>query len=222
MTRIVLVAAILIAGCGGSSGSNGNAGGGGSNAGGGGSNAGGGGGNAGGGGGSNAGGGGGSNAGGGGSSAGGGGGVSGSTDMASLGSGSFMCDTMSCGAGTECCIVGTTPTCASSCPDGGVTASCAKPSDCAAGAACCVSATSAAVVETIACAEYATCIPAASSSGIKTRACTQDSDCTTTGTAGGSNNTMYPTCCTNTATQQHVCLSTLAVGIIGKGAFTCP
>jgi hypothetical protein len=147
--------------------------------------------------------------------------VSGSTDMATLGSGSFMCGTMSCGAGTECCVVGATATCASSCPDGGVTASCAKPSDCAAGAACCISATAAGAVQTIACAEYAACIPAASTSGILTRACTQDSDCTTTGNGSGSNGTSYPTCCTNIATQQHVCLSKAGV-ILTQGAFTCP
>ena len=210
MTKILCVAAILMAGCGGSSGGNhGNAGGGGSAGGTAGGSAGG------------SGGGGGGNAGGSGGSAGGGGTTS--TDMASLGNGNFMCGAMSCGAGTQCCIVGTTPSCEASCPDGGIPAACAGPSDCKAGSACCVSATTTFQVEGIACATYASCVPHADTGGIQTRACAQDSDCTTTdGTATSNNNTQFPTCCTNVQTQQHVCVSKDALLLLPPNSFTCP
>ncbi len=203
MTKILCVAAIVIAGCGGGSSSHGNAGGGGAA-----------GGSAGGG---NAGGGGGGNAGGG------GGGGSTSTDMATLGTGSFMCGAMSCGAGTQCCIVGTTPSCETACPDGGIPAACAAPSDCKAGSACCVSATTSFTVEGIACEAYASCVPHADPSGIQTRACSQNSDCTTTdGTSTSNNGTAFPTCCTNVQTQQHVCLSQEALLLLPANSFTCP
>jgi hypothetical protein len=201
MKKILCVAAILIAACGGGSGGNGNAGG-------------------------SAGGTAGGSAGGsgGGTGGGSGGGTTASTDMAGPGTGSFMCGTMSCGAGTQCCITGLTPSCETSCADGGIPAACAGPSDCKAGNACCVSATASLTVEGIMCTPYASCVPSASLSGIQTRACTQDSDCTTTdGTATSNNGTAFPTCCTDTMLHQRVCLSaTAAASPLLGGAFTCP
>jgi hypothetical protein len=115
-----------------------------------------------------------------------------------------------------------TPSCAASCPDGGIPASCGGPADCKAGSACCITATASFVVDNITCAEYDNCVPKADTSQILTRACKQNSDCTTTdGSNTSNNNTQFPTCCTHVASQQHVCLSA-AAALLTQGAFTCP
>jgi hypothetical protein len=128
-------------------------------------------------------------------------------DMAGA-TGSFVCGNMTCPTGTECCVTGTTPACATSCP-GGFVADCAKPADCTTGDACCVTAQAAlqpmfsVKIENVSCAPLAACVPSVDGTlKVLTRACTTDSDCTTDG-KGGSNNTMYPNCCTNMG--QHVC-----------------
>jgi hypothetical protein len=130
--------------------------------------------------------------------------------------GSFMCGSMSCAPGTECCVVGTTPSCASSCPDGGVVVSCSGPADCSNGA-CCIKIGANFSVHTVECTPYDQCVPNVTLAGGVDRACVTDSDCTTDG-KGGNDGTMFKDCCTNTQLGRKACFSK-ALGLPG---WTCP
>lgn len=130
--------------------------------------------------------------------------------------GSFMCGTMTCGNGTRCCVVNSTPSCMSSCPDAGFVAECTGPADCN-GNPCCITIGAGFTVQSVLCTSSPTACPpmvdTVSQSG-HDRACHVDGDCTS-----DAPNTMLPDCCTNTATKQHVCFNKAAVGI---GGWTCP
>jgi hypothetical protein len=130
--------------------------------------------------------------------------------------GTFTCGTMTCGAGTRCCVVGSTPSCMSSCPDGGFFAECTGPADCG-GNPCCITIGAGFTVQSVLCTTSATACPpmvdATTQSG-HDRACHVDGDCTS-----GVTNPQLPDCCTNTATKQHVCFNKQALAI---GGWTCP
>lgn len=128
-------------------------------------------------------------------------------DMAQSKGGGFMCGSMSCAPGTSCCVVGMTPSCSTSCPDGGFVASCAGPQDCQTGSSCCIAFGDNFSVQSVMCAPMASCVPTVSASGSgMDRACQTDSDCTDDG-KGGNNGTYWKNCCTNTTTNQHVCFN---------------
>jgi hypothetical protein len=157
--------------------------------------------------------------GGGGGSAGGGGGGGGSiSDMSSSGG---FCGGQTCTGGTSCCIVGMTPMCSSSCPDGGFTAECQKPSDCPSAMGACCIAISNYMPTSVTCKANAQCVPAIMPNGMGTdRACVTASDCTDNGTNG----TSLPDCCTSVSSGQHVCFSKaylMAVPSLQQ-QFTCP
>jgi hypothetical protein len=138
-------------------------------------------------------------------------------DMSSGGNGGFVCGAQTCGAGTQCCVVGTTPMCSSSCPDGGFVASCSQPSECSTGSACCLTATATPFgVESVACKPVASCVPSYNvlSGTILTRACVADSDCTDNNT----NHTMFGSCCTEATTGRKACFSKTLAG----NGWTCP
>jgi hypothetical protein len=131
-----------------------------------------------------------------------------------------MCGNMTCGAGTQCCIVGTTPTCSSSCPDGGFTASCKAPADCGSGEACCITISSY-VPQSVKCTAGNQCVPAISAQGMGLdRACVTDQDCTDNGASG----TTLPNCCTSKASGQRVCFSSSLLITIPslQQQFSCP
>jgi hypothetical protein len=123
---------------------------------------------------------------------------------------------MSCGAGTVCCVTGTTPACAASCPSGFV-AQCRGPENCG-GNPCCINVTAGWKVHDVSCTTALTDCPPmidlTAGSG-QNRACHTDGDCTV-----GAPKTNLPNCCTNTMTAQHVCFNAGAVGFIQ--GFTCP
>lgn len=159
----------------------------------------------------------------GGGGSGGSGGGSGAADLsmpADLASAPGFCGGKSCTGGTTCCIVGGTPSCTSSCPDGGLTAQCQKPTDCpGATDACCI--TIANYMPTaVMCTQGSQCAPNISAQGAgQDRACVTATDCTDNG--GGNN---LPDCCTSTASGQHVCFSKailMAVPSLNQ-QFTCP
>jgi len=141
----------------------------------------------------------------------------GPSDMSSGGHGGFVCGSQTCGAGTQCCVVGTTPMCSNSCPDGGFVASCSAPSECSSGSACCITAKASPFgVESISCKAAASCVPAvnAGTGVVLTRACVTDSDCTDNNT----NQTMFGSCCKEMTTGRNACFSKLLAGT----AWTCP
>ena len=139
-----------------------------------------------------------------GGSTGGNGGSHGPVDMAGGSTGGFMCGNMSCGAGTQCCVTGTTPTCATSCADGGFTASCGGPSDCMSGYACCIHFDSKFAIQQIGCASQDSCVPDVLK-GLD-RACTTDADCTA-GTKTGTGGTTLTDCCTLTSVGRKACFN---------------
>jgi hypothetical protein len=131
--------------------------------------------------------------------------------------GGFKCGTASCGGGNVCCVVGTTPMCQSSCPDGGFVAQCRGPQDCG-GNPCCVTLQNNYSIHDVSCAHAQTdCVPSVDTttgSG-QDRACNVDGDCT-----AGAPGTNLPNCCTNSSTGQHVCFNRLALVLVP--GFTCP
>jgi hypothetical protein len=129
----------------------------------------------------------------------------------------FLCGSQSCSGGSLCCVTGTTPTCASSCPDGGFVAQCRSPDDCG-GNPCCVNVDPGYVIHNVSCTDSPTACPPAinvSNGSGQERGCRVDSDCTS-----GAPSTMLPDCCTNTGTMQHTCFNKLYVGLVM--GFTCP
>ncbi|HEY2744901.1 MAG TPA: hypothetical protein VGL86_09780 [Polyangia bacterium] len=131
-----------------------------------------------------------------------------------------FCGGHSCSGGQTCCIVGMTPMCMSSCPDGGLSAQCAKPSDCpSATDACCITISNY-TPTSVACTAGSACAPSISAQGSGLdRACVNSADCTDNG--GGSG---LPDCCTSVATGQHVCFSTSILMLVPSlaSSFTCP
>ncbi|HWE30514.1 MAG TPA: hypothetical protein VHB97_21050, partial [Polyangia bacterium] len=171
--RIFLVLALAAAGCGGGSPGGGNGGSGGT---------------------------------GGGGTGGTGGGSGAAADLAmpaDMATGGGFCGGATCGGGTTCCVVGGTPSCMSSCPDGGLSAQCQKPSDCpGATAACCITINNY-QPQSVMCSEGSQCMPNISIGGMgQDRACVTTTDCTDN--MGG---TSLPDCCTSTQSGQHVCFS---------------
>lgn len=132
-----------------------------------------------------------------------------------------FCGGVACTGGQTCCIMNGTPTCSSSCPDGGLTASCQKPSDCTGAAqACCIMVNNY-MPQSVMCTAGSQCIPALTAQGGGTdRACTVDADCTNNGASA----TQLPDCCTSTASGQHVCFSKAILGVVPQlnQQFTCP
>jgi hypothetical protein len=129
----------------------------------------------------------------------------------------FVCDTMTCGSGTVCCVTGTTPACVGSCPSGSFVAQCRGPENCG-GNPCCINVSAGWKVHDVTCSAALTDCPPAidltTGSG-QNRACHVDADCTV-----GAPKTTLSNCCTNTTTGQHVCFNAGAVGFIQ--GFTCP
>jgi hypothetical protein len=132
-----------------------------------------------------------------------------------------FCGGVTCTGGKTCCAVGgANPMCMTSCPDGGLSAQCSKPSDCpGATAACCI--TIANYMPTaVMCSDGPQCMPNISAGGSgKDRACVTSNDCTDNG--GGMN---LPDCCTSTQSSQHVCFSKALLTSFPQLAqyFTCP
>jgi hypothetical protein len=133
----------------------------------------------------------------------------------------ITCGAMQCPVGERCCArtVGMTTTtmCASSCPDGGISAACDGPEDCT-GNPCCAqimaNTTSGSSCTTMANA----CVPTYSigtQSG-QTRVCHVDGDCTSGGVTTNLNR-----CCTVTqnGVMAHICLNTVLAQFSGG---TCP
>jgi hypothetical protein len=131
-----------------------------------------------------------------------------------------FCGGVSCTGGKTCCIIGMTPMCMTSCPDGGLSAECQQPSDCpGATDACCITISNY-TPTSIACTAGAQCAPAISAQGSGLdRACVNSADCTDNG--GG---TSLPDCCTSVATGQHVCFSSSILMLVPSlaSSFTCP
>ena len=114
-----------------------------------------------------------------------------------------FCGGVTCTGGTSCCVVGGTPSCMSSCPDGGLAAQCSKPSDCPnATDACCITIANY-MPTTVMCTPGSMCAPTIMATGNGTdRACVTATDCT-----DNSGGTALPDCCTSTQSGQHVCFS---------------
>ena len=131
----------------------------------------------------------------------------------------FMCGSNLCSASQQCCVTGMTPTCASSCGDGGFQAQCQKPANCG-GNPCCITIGSGFAVQSVVCTSSpSACVPmvnAGTQSGMD-RACTVDADCTSGLPSMPA--PQLPDCCTNTQTMQHVCFNKSYLGI---GGWTCP
>jgi len=162
----------------------------------------------------------------GGSGGGGGGGSGGNGSVADLAMPADMaqppgfCGGVTCTGGTSCCIIGSQPMCMSSCPDGGLSAQCQKPSDCpGATDACCITIANY-MPTSVMCTAGNQCAPNISAQGEgKDRACVTDNDCTDNG--GG---TSLPDCCTSTQSSQKVCFSKALLGAVTQLQmyFTCP
>jgi hypothetical protein len=131
-----------------------------------------------------------------------------------------FCGGVTCTGGTTCCVVGGTPMCSSSCPDGGLSAQCQKPSDCpGATAACCITIANY-MPTSVMCTDGSQCVPNISAGGAgKDRACVTANDCTDNGGGMG-----LPDCCTSTQSSQHVCFSKALLMAVPQLAsyFTCP
>jgi hypothetical protein len=131
----------------------------------------------------------------------------------------FSCGNTVCGGSEKCCVIGMTPTCATSCPDGGFEAQCNGPANCG-GNPCCITIGSGFTVEGVECGASASACPpmvnATTQSGTD-RACHVDADCVAGLPAMPA--PQLPDCCTNTATMQHVCFTKAAVAL---GGWTCP
>ncbi|MCU1277828.1 MAG: hypothetical protein JWM53_1374 [bacterium] len=132
-----------------------------------------------------------------------------------------FCGGVTCTGGTTCCVVGGTPSCTSSCPDGGLVAECQKPTDCAgATSACCITVNNY-NPQSVKCSPGNQCVPAISAQGSgQDRACVTSTDCTDNGASG----TMLPDCCTSKASGQHVCFSMSLLTSIPslQQQFSCP
>jgi hypothetical protein len=132
-----------------------------------------------------------------------------------------FCGGVTCTGGTSCCVVNGTPSCTSSCPDGGFVAQCQKPADCpGATDACCITINNY-NPQSVMCTAGNQCVPAISAQGAgKDRACVTASDCTDNGASG----TMLPDCCTSKASGQHVCFSTGILAAVPslQQQFSCP
>lgn len=131
-----------------------------------------------------------------------------------------FCGGKSCTGGTTCCVVGGMPSCMSSCPDGGLSAQCQKPSDCpGATDACCITVANY-MPTSVTCTAGAQCVPNISAQGAgQDRACVTDTDCTDNGGGMG-----LPDCCTSVQSGQHVCFSKALLGLSTQlqMLFTCP
>jgi len=128
----------------------------------------------------------------------------------------FLCGTAWCTGGTVCCVTGMTPTCSTSCADGGFVAQCKGPEHCG-GNPCCITVSSGFTVHDVTCGTAPTDCPPninAQTGAGQDRACHVDGDCTS-----GAPNTNLPDCCTNTSTQQHICFNKQLVGVVS--GFTC-
>jgi hypothetical protein len=131
----------------------------------------------------------------------------------------FMCGGNVCMGNQQCCVTGMTPTCASSCGDGGFQAQCQKPANCG-GNPCCIHVGSGFVVQSVVCTMSASdCVPTinGSTQSGQDRACTVDADCTSGLPSMPA--PQLPDCCTNTQTMQHVCFNKSYLAI---GGWTCP
>ncbi len=155
----------------------------------------------------------------------GGGGSSSAADLAmpaDMSSAGGFCGGQTCMGGTTCCVVGGTPMCMGSCPDGGLSAQCQKPSDCPGVAqACCITVANY-MPTAVMCTAGAQCVPNLTAQGAgQDRACVTSADCTdNTGTMMSS----LPDCCTSTQSGQHVCFSKTLLGLSTQlqMLFTCP
>ncbi len=122
-----------------------------------------------------------------------------------------FCGGVACTGGTTCCIVNGTPTCSSSCPDGGLMAQCQKPSDCAGAAQACCIVVSTYMPQSVSCTAGSQCVPSLTAQGAgMDRACVTSADCTD----NGASSTQLPDCCTSTASGQHVCFSKAIWGVV--------
>ena len=150
----------------------------------------------------------------------GGNGVSDLATPADMSSPPGFCGGKTCTGGTTCCVVGGTPSCMSSCPDGGLSAQCQKPSDCpGASDACCITVANY-MPTSVMCTAGAQCVPNISAQGAgQDRACVSDTDCTDNGGGMG-----LPDCCTSVQSGQHVCFSKALLGLSTQlqMLFTCP
>ena len=161
--------------------------------------------------------------GGGGSAGSGGGGGSAAADLsmpADMAMSGF-CGGTTCTGGTTCCAFNGTLSCMTSCPDGGLSAQCQKPSDCpGATAACCITIANYMPSSVMCVSDGTTCAPNITPQGTgKDRACVTATDCTDNG--GGMN---LPDCCTSTQSGQHVCFSKAYLTMFPQlmTYFTCP
>ena len=131
-----------------------------------------------------------------------------------------FCGGVSCTGGTSCCVVGGTPSCMTSCPDGGLSAQCQKPTDCpGATAACCITIANY-MPSSVMCSDGNQCVPNISAGGTgKDRACVTANDCTDNGGGMG-----LPDCCVSTQSSQKVCFSKALLMSFPQLAnyFTCP
>ncbi|MGZ3443090.1 MAG: hypothetical protein ACXVDD_26395 [Polyangia bacterium] len=158
---------------------------------------------------------------------GGGGGSGGSSGIPDLSmpadlANAFMCGGSICTGSQQCCVTGMTPTCASSCGDGGFQAQCNGPANCG-GNPCCITIGSGFTVQGVVCTTSASACPpmvnAQTQSGMD-RACHVDADCV----AGlpSMPAPQLPDCCTNTQTAQHVCFNKSYLQLPGITGWTCP
>jgi hypothetical protein len=158
---------------------------------------------------------------------GGGGGSGGSSSIPDLAmpadlANAFMCGGSICPGSQQCCVTGMTPTCASSCGDGGFQAQCNGPANCG-GNPCCITIGSGFTVQSVICGNAPSACPpmvnAQTQSGMD-RACHVDADCV----AGlpSMPAPQLPDCCTNTQTAQHVCFNKSYLQLPGITGWTCP
>jgi hypothetical protein len=135
----------------------------------------------------------------------------------------FVCGSVVCGAGTECCgsASGSTVSamCETKCADGGVPVACSSPQHCG-GNPCCLSLKGTTPTGT-ACTASATACPPMFSAGAtasnQTRVCRNAADCT-----NGDPSTNYPDCCsiTQNGVTAQVCFSKPLQGLVP--GMTCP
>ena len=131
----------------------------------------------------------------------------------------FSCGSSICMGGQKCCVSGMTPTCATSCSDGGFEAQCNGPANCG-GNPCCITIGSGFTVQGVTCTTSASACQPMVDTGTQSgmdRACHTNADCT-----AGLPSTpapQLPDCCTNTMTMQHVCFNQAYLAI---GGWTCP
>jgi hypothetical protein len=155
---------------------------------------------------------------------GGGGGGTGAADLAmpaDMTAANGFCGGTTCTGGTTCCAFNGTLSCMASCPDGGLSAECQKPTDCPGAApACCITIANY-MPSSVKCSTEQQCVPNIMATGTGTdRACVTATDCTENG--GGMS---LPDCCTSTQSSQHICFSKSLLAMFPTQLgpyFTCP